>query len=97
MDGGLWLAVVFVVRPSTHHRNPRRPHGCRSIVFPSISTGIYGFPIREAAPLAIRASYRKILIRPDWSVFACSPPPIGLHKSGVSMNFRWSKRRESTR
>ena len=28
------------------------------------STGIYGFPIREAAPLAIRASYRKILIRP---------------------------------
>lgn len=29
-------------------------HDCRSIAFPSISTGIYGFPIQQAAPLAIR-------------------------------------------
>ena len=29
-------------------------HGCRSIAFPSISTGIYGFPIKQAAPLAIQ-------------------------------------------
>ena len=29
-------------------------HRCRSIVFPSISTGIYGYPIRQAAPLAIQ-------------------------------------------
>jgi O-acetyl-ADP-ribose deacetylase (regulator of RNase III) len=29
-------------------------HGCRSIAFPSISTGIYGFPIDRAAPLAIQ-------------------------------------------
>jgi O-acetyl-ADP-ribose deacetylase (regulator of RNase III) len=29
-------------------------HDCRSIAFPSISTGIYGFPIRQAAPLAIQ-------------------------------------------
>jgi len=30
-------------------------HGCQSVAFPSISTGIYGYPIQEAAPLAIRA------------------------------------------
>lgn len=28
-------------------------HGVRSIAFPSISTGAYGFPIAEAAPIAL--------------------------------------------
>ena len=30
-------------------------HGLRSIAFPSISTGAYGFPIRRAARIALRA------------------------------------------
>ncbi len=29
-------------------------HGLRSVAFPSISTGAYGFPIDEAAPIALR-------------------------------------------
>ena len=29
-------------------------YDCRSVAFPSISTGIYGFPISQAAPLAIQ-------------------------------------------
>ena len=29
-------------------------HDCRTIAFPSISTGVYGYPIHQAAPLAIR-------------------------------------------
>src|ERR671935_1567367 len=30
--------------------------GCASVSFPAISTGIYGFPIARAAPIAIRAA-----------------------------------------
>jgi len=33
-----------------------REHGVVSIAFPSISTGIYGFPIEKAAPIAVRAA-----------------------------------------
>jgi len=32
-----------------------RTHGVRSIAFPSISTGAYGFPIEEASRIAVRA------------------------------------------
>lgn len=29
-------------------------NGARTVAFPSISTGVYGFPIRRAAPIAMR-------------------------------------------
>jgi O-acetyl-ADP-ribose deacetylase len=29
-------------------------HGIRSVSFPSISTGAYGYPVQEAAPIAVR-------------------------------------------
>ena len=28
-------------------------HGCRTVAFPSISTGVYRFPLEKAAPIAI--------------------------------------------
>ena len=31
-------------------------HGCVTVAAPSISTGIYGFPIEQAAPIAIEAA-----------------------------------------
>lgn len=31
-----------------------RDHGCRSVAFPAISTGIYGYPLRQATDIAVR-------------------------------------------
>jgi O-acetyl-ADP-ribose deacetylase (regulator of RNase III) len=35
-------------------------HDLKSIALPSISTGVYGFPIEEAAPIAIKAVLRHL-------------------------------------
>ncbi len=32
-----------------------RRHGLESVTFPSISTGVYGYPVRDAAPVALKA------------------------------------------
>jgi len=32
-----------------------REHGIRAVAFPSISTGIFGYPVSEAAPVALEA------------------------------------------
>lgn len=40
--------------------------GCRSIAFPSISTGAYGYPIEEAAPIALRTAREQIARFPQF-------------------------------
>jgi O-acetyl-ADP-ribose deacetylase (regulator of RNase III) len=44
----------------------------RSIAFPSISTGAYGFPIELAAPIAAREAAAALRARPDLEItFVC--------------------------
>lgn len=40
-------------------------HGLRTVAFPSISTGIYGFPIERAAPIALREIRAALARRPE--------------------------------
>ena len=40
-------------------------HGCRSIAFPSISTGIYGYPIEEASRIALNTIISYIAMNPE--------------------------------
>lgn len=39
-------------------------HGLRSLAFPSLSTGAYGYPLEEAAPVALRALSEGIQAHP---------------------------------
>jgi O-acetyl-ADP-ribose deacetylase (regulator of RNase III) len=40
-------------------------HGIDSISFPSISTGVYGYPVDEAAPVALRAVHEGLAAAPN--------------------------------
>jgi O-acetyl-ADP-ribose deacetylase (regulator of RNase III) len=40
-------------------------HGLRSVAFPSISTGAYGYPVEEAAPVALRTIMEFLRAHPE--------------------------------
>lgn len=46
-------------------------NNCRSIAFPCISTGIYGYPIEEAAQIAIREVKAALVVHPEVEVTCC--------------------------
>lgn len=46
-------------------------NGCKTVAFPSISTGVYGYPAEEAAPIAIREAKAFLAEHPDMEVTFC--------------------------
>src|SRR3989338_3911419 len=40
-------------------------HGIRTVAFPSISTGVYRYPLEEAAPIALRTVAAYLTIHPE--------------------------------
>lgn len=46
-------------------------HSLRTIAFPAISTGIYGYPIREAAEIAVKTTAEFLKDHPDLEVTFC--------------------------
>ena len=46
-------------------------HACRSIAFPCISTGVYGYPIEAAAAIAVREVRSFLASHPDLDVVFC--------------------------
>ena len=46
-------------------------HACRSVAFPCISTGVYGYPIEAAAAIAVREVRSFLASHPDLDVVFC--------------------------
>ncbi len=40
-------------------------HGCRRVALPAISTGVYGYPVEQAAPVAIAATRAAMEAHPE--------------------------------
>lgn len=60
--------------------------GARSLAFPAISTGIYGFPIRDAATIAV-TTVRKLAERSNIGevIFCCfSDPDLRVYETALS-------------
>jgi len=43
-------------------------HGCTSVAFPAISTGVYGYPLAEAATVALRTIHEFLVGHPALTV-----------------------------
>ena len=43
-------------------------NGCRSVAFPSISTGVYHFPLKKASGIAVRTILEFLKIHPDMEI-----------------------------
>ncbi|MFC4424672.1 macro domain-containing protein [Deinococcus navajonensis] len=43
-------------------------HGCGSVTFPAISTGVYGYPTEQAAPVALRTIHAFLREHPTMTV-----------------------------
>lgn len=55
-------------------------HGLRSIAFPAISTGVYGFPAERAARIAVATVLEELAARDfDRVIFCCFSEPSAAH------------------
>ncbi len=61
-------------------------HGCRTVAFPSISTGIFGYPVMKAAHVALKAVTDFLYDHPDMSVTMVCFGPRALRAYQVDWN-----------
>jgi O-acetyl-ADP-ribose deacetylase (regulator of RNase III) len=71
-DGGEYKAALLA---SCYRRSLElaAEHGCQSVAFPCISTGVYGYPVAEACEIAANAVSNWLAEHdmPKWVIFCC--------------------------
>lgn len=63
-----------------------RRHGLRSLAFPAISTGIFGFPLERATAIAVRSVADELARSPGLAViFACfGDEPLAIYRREIA-------------
>ena len=61
-------------------------NGCRTVAFPSISTGVYHYPLMQAAHVALKAITDFLRLHPQLSVTMVCHSPQALHAYQVVWN-----------
>lgn len=56
--GGQANEAQLLANSYRHSLQEAVAHGCQTVAFPSISTGVYGFPLEKAAPIAVETVRR---------------------------------------
>jgi len=59
-QGGKRGEAALLANCYTHSLQLAVQHGCRTIAFPNISTGVYGYPKKDAAEVALQAVHQFI-------------------------------------
>ena len=64
-----------------------RTNGIATIAFPAISCGLCGYPVGEAATVALRETQAALLARPELArvLFACfTPEVLTAYQNGIA-------------
>lgn len=79
--GGYATEMMDLESCYTSALNLAREHNLKSVAFPSLSTGIHGFPLDRAIPVAVAAvnSYIENFDSFDEIRFVCYTPDLALH------------------
>jgi O-acetyl-ADP-ribose deacetylase (regulator of RNase III) len=68
-----------------------REHGVRSVAFPAISCGVYGYPMARAAAIAVRecSSFTSTNVAPDRITFALfGREALGVYEAEIARTLR---------
>jgi len=66
-------------------------NGCRTVAFPSISTGVFGYPLLRAAHVALRAIVDFLYDRPELSVTMVCHSPKALRAYQLDWNMYYQE------
>ena len=66
-------------------------NGCRTVAFPSISTGVYHYPLMQAAHVALKAITDFLRLHPQLSVTMVCHSPQALHAYQVVWNMLYQE------